>query len=140
MGVFAVYAAPVVLSGQATFAGYITLDDTATWLALTDRVMDHGRTSPGWRPSSYEAMLDDYFRQSGYPIGAFLPLGVGGSWPERTSPGCSSRTSPSAAAMLALSLYELTAAARPRTAPARAVRRSSPRSRRSSTRTRSGAA
>ena len=39
VGAFAVYAAPIVLSGAATFAGYITLDDTSTWLALTDRVM-----------------------------------------------------------------------------------------------------
>ena len=39
--VFAVYAAPIVLSGEATFAGYIRLDDTATWMALTDRVMEH---------------------------------------------------------------------------------------------------
>src|SRR5436190_2696643 len=29
LAVFAVYAAPVVLSGQATFAGFIRLDDTA---------------------------------------------------------------------------------------------------------------
>ena len=41
--VFAVFAAPVVLSGDATFTGYIKLDDTATWLAITDRVMEHGR-------------------------------------------------------------------------------------------------
>src|SRR5262245_13731696 len=34
LGVFAVYAAPIVLSGRATFAGFITLDDTSTWLAL----------------------------------------------------------------------------------------------------------
>ena len=43
LGVYAVFAAPVVLSGQATFAGYIKLDDTATWLAITDHVMQHGR-------------------------------------------------------------------------------------------------
>src|SRR5438067_13277010 len=49
---FAVYAAPLVLSGQATFAGYITLDDTATWLAMTDRVMEHGRSMAGLAPSS----------------------------------------------------------------------------------------
>ena len=46
-GVFAVFAAPVVLSGEATFAGYIKLDDTATWLAITDRVMEHGRNLDG---------------------------------------------------------------------------------------------
>ena len=39
LGVFAVFAAPIVLSGSATFAGYITLDDTATWLALSDNAM-----------------------------------------------------------------------------------------------------
>jgi hypothetical protein len=45
--VFCAYAAPVVLSGQATFAGYIKLDDTATFLALTDRVMEHGQSLGG---------------------------------------------------------------------------------------------
>jgi len=34
--VFAVFGAPVVLSGEPSFAGYIKLDDTATWLALTN--------------------------------------------------------------------------------------------------------
>ena len=74
--VFAVYAAPIVLSGQATFAGYIKLDDTATWMALTDRVMDHGRSLSGLPPSTYEATLD-FNLGSGYPVGVFLPLGVG---------------------------------------------------------------
>ena len=46
-GVFAVFAAPIVLSGRATFAGYIKLDDTATYLAMTDRVMEHGRSLAG---------------------------------------------------------------------------------------------
>src|SRR3954471_14537560 len=77
VGVFAVYAAPIVLSGQATFAGYITLDDTATWLALIDRALEHGRSLDGLRASTYEATLDSYVTKSGYPIGSFLPLGVG---------------------------------------------------------------
>jgi hypothetical protein len=42
-GAFAVYAAPIVLSGQATFAGYIELDDTATWLSISNRTIEHGR-------------------------------------------------------------------------------------------------
>ena len=29
--------------GQPTFAGYIKLDDTSTWLAFTDRLLEHGR-------------------------------------------------------------------------------------------------
>jgi hypothetical protein len=76
VGVFAAYAAPIVLSGQATFAGYIRLDDTATWMALTDRVMEHGRSLSGLAPSTYEATLA-FNLGSGYPVGAFLPLGIG---------------------------------------------------------------
>src|SRR5260370_16113517 len=37
--VFIVYGAPVILSGQATFLGFGRLDDTATWLGMTDWVM-----------------------------------------------------------------------------------------------------
>jgi hypothetical protein len=76
VAVFAIYAAPIVLSGQATFAGYIKLDDTATWMTLTDRVMEHGRSLSGLPPSTYEATLH-FNLASGYPIGVFLPLGVG---------------------------------------------------------------
>ena len=76
LGVFAVYGAPVVLSAQATFAGFIKLDDTATFLAFTDRIMQHGRSLAGLAPSSYEATLAANLPH-GYPIGAFLPLGIG---------------------------------------------------------------
>src|SRR5207253_2305474 len=74
--VFAVFAAPVVLSGQATVAGYLKLEDTATWIALTDRVMEHGRSLHGLAPSSYEGILAS-FLPFGYPIGALMPFGVG---------------------------------------------------------------
>lgn len=73
---FAVYAAPVVLSGHPTFTGYIKLDDTATWMAFVDRVIEHGRDLSGLAPSSYSATLQVNLPQ-GYPVGAFLPLGVG---------------------------------------------------------------
>lgn len=75
-GAFAAFGAPVLLSGEATFTGYVKLDDTATWLAITDRVMEHGRDLSGLAPSSYEATLD-FTLGRGYPIGAFIPLGVG---------------------------------------------------------------
>lgn len=74
--VFAIYAAPVVLSGMATWTGYIKLDDTATWLALVDRALAHGRTLTGLPPSSYRATLASYLIV-GYPLGSFLPLGIG---------------------------------------------------------------
>ncbi len=74
--VFAAFAAPVVLSGEPTFAGYIKLDDTATWFAITDRLMEHGRDISSLPPSSYEATLA--FNLAGwYPVGAFIPFGVG---------------------------------------------------------------
>jgi len=82
LGVFLAYGAPVLMSGSATFAGYIKLDDTATWLALTDRVMDHGRSLSGIAPSTHFATLD-YTLARGYPLGSLLPWGVGrgAGWP-----------------------------------------------------------
>lgn len=75
LGVFAIFAAPVVFSGAPTFPGYIKLDDTATWLAMTDRVMDHGRSLDGLDPSSYRATLE-FNLAGGYPIGIFIPFGT----------------------------------------------------------------
>jgi hypothetical protein len=74
--VFAVFAAPIVLSGRATFAGYIKLDDTATYFAMTDRVMEHGRSLAGLAPSTYEATLATTLA-IGYPTGSLMPLGLG---------------------------------------------------------------
>jgi hypothetical protein len=76
VGVFAVFAAPIVLSGEATFAGYIKLDDTATYFAMTDRVMEHGRSLAGLAPSTYEATLGTTV-SIGYPTGSLMPLGIG---------------------------------------------------------------
>jgi hypothetical protein len=74
-GAYAVYAAPIVLSGRATFAGYIKLDDTATYFAMLDRVETHGRSLAGLAPSTYEATLATSLAY-GYPVGSFAPLGV----------------------------------------------------------------
>jgi hypothetical protein len=76
LGVFAVFASPVVLSGEATFAGYIKLDDTATYFAMTDRVMEHGRSLAGLAPSTYQETLGTTLA-IGYPTGSLMPLGVG---------------------------------------------------------------
>jgi hypothetical protein len=75
VAVFLVFGAPVILSGEPTFAGYIRLDDTATWLALTDRIMEHGRSLDGLESSSYYATLK-FNLAGGYPIGAFVPFGT----------------------------------------------------------------
>src|SRR4051812_15368962 len=71
VAVFAIFAAPVVLSGDATWAGYLKLDDTSTWFSFVDRVMEHGRNVDGLAPSTYRDILNGYF-SSGYPLGSFL--------------------------------------------------------------------
>jgi len=73
---YAVFAAPTVLSGKATFDGYIKLDDTATYFAMTDRVMTHARSLAGLPPSTYEATLATSLTL-GYPTGSLMPLGIG---------------------------------------------------------------
>jgi hypothetical protein len=73
---FLAVGAPVLLSGAATFAGYSVLDDTATFLAIGDHILDHGRGVGGLAPSSYEAVLDAYVGH-GYPVGSVLPLAIG---------------------------------------------------------------
>ncbi len=78
LGVFCVFAAPIVLSGHPTFAGYVELDDTATWIAMTDRLMEHGRSLSGLEPSTFRATLGAY-TGAGYPVGANLPWGVAGT-------------------------------------------------------------
>jgi hypothetical protein len=76
MAVLAAYAAPIVLTGTATFAGYITLDDTSDWLAFADQALGRGRDLAGLAPSTYSVVLHDNF-SGGYPIGSMVPLGIG---------------------------------------------------------------
>jgi hypothetical protein len=108
LGAFAVYAAPVVLSGRATFPGYIKLDDDTTFLANLDRAMEHGRNVAGLAPSSYLATLLPHLAK-GYPLGAFMPIGVGREIVRGDSLWLYHPCVAVFAAFLALSLYELTA-------------------------------
>jgi hypothetical protein len=107
VGAYAAFGAPVFLSGKATFAGYITLDDTATWLGFTDRLMTHGRTLSGLAPSTYEAALDWYWKQNGYPVGAFPPLGVAHQLIRTDSAWLVQPYIAFGAGLLALTLYRL---------------------------------
>jgi hypothetical protein len=75
-GAYAAFAAPVVLTGSATFLGYIRLDDTANYMAMLDRALHHGYNATGLAPSTYEAFLANTYTV-GYPLGALLPLGPG---------------------------------------------------------------
>ena len=108
LGVFAIFAAPVVLSGQATFTGYIKLDDTATFFALTDSAFSHGTSAAGLAPSSYEETLRFYLG-AGYPLGSFLPLGIGHSLLRQDIAWLYSPYLAFLAAMLALALESIAA-------------------------------
>ena len=117
-GVFAVFAAPIVCSGRATFGGYIKLDDTATYLAMTDRVMQHGRSLVGLAPSTYEATLATTLA-IGYPTGSLMPLGIGHQLLAYDSAWLYQPYLAFLAALLALTLYSVLEGAIP-SPPARA--------------------
>ncbi len=108
LAVFTVFALPVVLSGSATFAGYIKLDDTGSWLGLTDRVIERGRNLDGLIPSSYEKSLFIYLGQ-GYPLGSFLPLSIASVLLPENTAWLFQPYLAFLAAMLALTLYALAA-------------------------------
>lgn len=105
--------------GRPTFAGWIKLDDGATWLAFADRMLETGRTMAGLAPSTYEALLQvnlvdgNPAGSAGYPVGAFVPLGgvarilgVDAAWTLQPYMA-------TLAALLACSLYSLLATAIP---------------------------
>lgn len=72
---FAVYAAPVIMSGTPTWAGWVKLDDGGSFLAFTDAMFTTGRNGIDATPTStYERLIDIAF--PGYPVGSFVPLGV----------------------------------------------------------------
>lgn len=72
--VFAAYAAPIVLSGQATFAGYTLLGDSAIHFMLSDWVGEHGpHLGEDLATSSYSVALNTYI-DTGYPTGTHSAL------------------------------------------------------------------
>ena len=66
----------MLLSGQATFTGFIKLDDTATWFNVIDNVMSHGRSVAAKPPSTYSLVYTGDVGPT-YPLGAFMLPGVG---------------------------------------------------------------
>ena len=72
--VFAAYAAPIVLSGEATFAGYTLLGDSAIHFMLSDWVGEHGpHLGEDLAASSYSVALNTYI-DTGYPTGTHSAL------------------------------------------------------------------
>jgi hypothetical protein len=75
VGVFAVCAAPVVLSGNATFLGYYIDNDSASHFALIDQLLAHGSNYAALPVSAYKETLIEYLGTS-YPTGADVALGA----------------------------------------------------------------
>ena len=118
IGVLLVFGAPVILSGTATFLGYVRLDDTSTWLGLTDQLFAHGRSFTSLQPDSTFRLIVEtnlgtgHYEQgtvagASYPAGSFMLLGIGhwvtgidSAWIFQPYLAC-------CAAALALAVYEL---------------------------------
>jgi len=75
LGVFAVFGAPVVLSGEPTFAGYLALPDTSHQLGLADLVARHGFDWTAHADGSIRLGLRPYV-ESAYPVAGQAALGV----------------------------------------------------------------
>jgi hypothetical protein len=73
--VFLVYAAPVVLSGSATFAGYGQLGDIADQFVIVDSMMDTGGSVADPSASAFDRAVAAYPEQ-GYPTGMHTALGA----------------------------------------------------------------
>jgi hypothetical protein len=69
LGVLLAYGAPVLLSGEATFAGFVRLDDTATWFNIIDHLSSGPNAAAGEASSTYSLQYSTLGPH--YPRGAF---------------------------------------------------------------------
>lgn len=75
IAVFAICAAPVVLSNNATFLGYFVDNDSPAHFALIDQLLSHGHDLGGVPYSAYAAILHVYLGTA-YPTGADVAVGA----------------------------------------------------------------
>lgn len=78
---YVAYSLPFFIYGRPTWAGWIKLDDNSTFLAVTDRLMNVGRTVPLEITSTFDRVIQMMFvGDSGgrfsYPVGALIPFGT----------------------------------------------------------------
>lgn len=104
--VFLLFAFPFLVVGEATWAGYIKLDDTATWMAITDHVFEAGRGLGDLPPSTHNQVLIDYLGGT-YPIGGFVPAALMAKVSGQDIAFTMQPSMAFAAAVLALALFEL---------------------------------
>lgn len=77
---YVAFGLPVIAYGQPSWAGWIKLDDPATFLATTNGLMNQGRSIPGVISSTYDRVIQMMFDMGNghfsYPIGSLVPFGV----------------------------------------------------------------
>jgi len=75
------FGLPVMAYGAPSWAGWVKLDDPATFFAVTNRLMTVGRSVPTLITSTYDRVLQVIFDAPGsghfsYPVGSLIPFGV----------------------------------------------------------------
>lgn len=75
------FSLPTLANGNPSWAGWIKLDDDSSFLAVTDRLMNVGRTVPFPISSTFDRLLQTFFASEAsghfsYPVGTFIPFGV----------------------------------------------------------------
>lgn len=78
IGVFAVFAAPVVLTGDPTFSGYLALPDTSHQLGLSEMLAENGTNFYALPDGSNQLSMLSYVT-SAYPLGGQAAFGVTGT-------------------------------------------------------------
>ncbi len=76
LAAYVLHLAPVLLSGQPTWAGYNFVNDTATQLVLADHVVANGLAAPDVVRTSTTTEVVRAYLTSGYPVGAHALLGT----------------------------------------------------------------
>ncbi|HEY3292055.1 MAG TPA: hypothetical protein VGJ85_00270 [Candidatus Nanopelagicaceae bacterium] len=75
------FGLPTFAYGHPSWAGWIKLDDDSSFLAVTDRLMNVGRTVPFPVSSTFDRLIQTFFASEAnghfsYPVGTFIPFGV----------------------------------------------------------------
>ena len=85
---YSIFSFPLIMYGKPTWAGWVQLDDSASWYALANRLMSEGHSIPTAVLSTYDRVLQVYLGvsafnygdansgQFAYPTGGLIPFGV----------------------------------------------------------------
>jgi hypothetical protein len=76
LAAYGLYLAPVVLSGEPTWAGYNFVNDTATQMVLADYLTQHGVAPPEGPQLSTAAEFVRGYLGADYPVGSHALLGT----------------------------------------------------------------